>query len=87
MGSDYPHDEGTGPYTREHLRALFHDTDPAELRQILAVNAADLYGFDLEALAPLAQQYGPTVEEISTPLTELPDKPNEALLNSVGKWL
>ena len=86
-GSDYPHDEGTGPYTREHLRALFHDTDPAELRRILAVNAADLYGFDLEALAPLAQQYGPTVDEIAEPLTELPDKPNEALLNSVGKWL
>ena len=27
-GSDYPHDEGTWPYTREHLRQLFHDTDP-----------------------------------------------------------
>ena len=27
-GSDYPHDEGTWPFTREHLRQLFHDTDP-----------------------------------------------------------
>ena len=39
-GSDYPHDEGTAPYTREHLRQLFHDTDPAELQQLLAGNAA-----------------------------------------------
>ena len=40
-GSDYPHDEGTGPFTREHLRQLFHDIDRAELQQILAGNAAD----------------------------------------------
>ena len=86
-GSDYPHDEGTYPYTREHLRALFHDTDPAELRRLLAGNVAELYEFDLDALAPLAAEYGPTIEEIATPLTELPPEPNEALLNSVGQWL
>jgi hypothetical protein len=84
-GSDYPHDEGTGPFTREHLRALFHDTEPAELRRILAGNAAELYDFDLDALAPLAASVGPTVEVIAQPLTELPDDPNEALMNSVGK--
>ena len=86
-GSDYPHDEGTAPFTREHLRALFSDTDPAELRRLLAGNVADLYGFDLDALAPMAAQFGPTVGEIATPLTEMPDEPNEALLNSVGEWL
>jgi hypothetical protein len=86
-GSDYPHDEGTYPFTREHLRALFHDTDPAELRRLLAGNVAELYGFDVDALAPLAAKFGPTVDEIATPLTELPDEPNEALLNSVGQWL
>jgi predicted TIM-barrel fold metal-dependent hydrolase len=86
-GSDYPHDEGTEPFTREHLRALFHDTDPTELRRLLAGNVADLYGFDLDALAPLAARFGPTVDEIATPLTEMPDEPNEALLNSVGEWL
>ena len=86
-GSDYPHDEGTAPFTREHLRALFHDTDQAELRRLLAGNAADMYGFDLDALAPLAAKVGPTVDEIATPLTELPDEPNEALLSAVGEWL
>jgi predicted TIM-barrel fold metal-dependent hydrolase len=82
-GSDYPHDEGTHPFTREHLRALFHDVDPAEMRRILAGNAAELYGFDLDALAPLAAQHGPIVAEIATPLDGLPDNPNEALLASV----
>ncbi len=82
-GSDYPHDEGTYPYTREHLRQLFSGTDPSELRQILAGNAARLYDFDLDALAPLAAEFGPTVAEIATPLDVLPDPPNEALLKGV----
>jgi hypothetical protein len=81
-GSDYPHDEGTGPFTREHLRQLFCDTDPTELQQLLAGNAAKLYEFDLNALKPLAQQYGPTVGEIQQPLLELPENPNEALLRA-----
>jgi predicted TIM-barrel fold metal-dependent hydrolase len=79
-GSDYPHNEGTGPFTREHLRQLFCDWDPADLQQILAGTAAQMYDFDLDALEPLAHQYGPTVAEIAQPLTELPDEPNEALL-------
>ncbi|GIU88357.1 MAG: hypothetical protein KatS3mg009_2872 [Acidimicrobiia bacterium] len=83
-GSDYPHDEGTWPYTREHLRQLFWDTDPAELQDILAGNAAKVYGFDLDALAPLAEKVGPTVEELSRPLDRLPDEPNEALLKAAG---
>jgi predicted TIM-barrel fold metal-dependent hydrolase len=78
-GSDYPHDEGTYPYTLEHLRMRFHDTPQAELRKILAENAAKLYGFDLDALAPLASKIGPTVDEVATPLDALPDEPNEAI--------
>ena len=58
-GSDYPHDEGTYPFTREHLRQLFHDSRPTELQQILAGNAAALYDFDLDALAPLADEGRP----------------------------
>lgn len=84
-GSDYPHDEGTPPYTREHLRLIFHDTPEAELRDILAGNAAKLYGFDLDKLAPLAAEYGPTVEEIARPLDKLPENPNSALLKGVSK--
>jgi len=79
-GSDYPHNEGTHPFTREHLRQRFHDVPPEDLQAVLAGNAAALYGFDLDALRPLAEQVGPTVGELAQPLTELPENPNEALL-------
>lgn len=82
-GSDYPHDEGSGPYSREHLRQVMSDIDEAEKRKILGENAAALYGFDLEALAPLAAKYGPTVEELAQPLDELPENPNSALLRNL----
>ena len=82
-GSDYPHDEGTFPYTREHLRQLFHDTSSDELQQLLAGNVTALYDFDLAALAPLAAEVGPTVAELARPLDELPAEPNEALLKAV----
>ena len=78
-GSDYPHDEGTYPYTRENLRARFSDAPEAELRQILAGNAAEMYDFDLDALAPLAARIGPTVEEVATPIDEVPDKALERI--------
>jgi predicted TIM-barrel fold metal-dependent hydrolase len=83
-GSDYPHNEGTHPYTREHLRQLFHEWQPDDLQQILARSAADLYDFDLDALAPIAAKVGPTVAELAEPLRELPDTPNEALLRAAG---
>ena len=78
-GNDYPHDEGTYPFTRETLRQVFHDVPEPEMRAILGANAAALYGFDLAALAPLAAQFGPTVAELSETLTELPDNANQAL--------
>lgn len=81
-GSDYPHDEGTGPFSREHLRQLFHSTPESTLRDFLAGNAARLYDFDLAALAPVAERFGPTVDELATPLDRLPDNPNEALLKA-----
>ena len=83
-GSDYPHDEGTYPFTREHLRQLFHATPESEMRAMLAGNAAELYGFDLAALAPIADQVGPTVKELATPLDALPEHPNEALLKAAA---
>jgi predicted TIM-barrel fold metal-dependent hydrolase len=79
-GSDYPHDEGTHPYTRQHLRQVFAGTPEAQMRKLLAGNAAKLYDFDLAALAPMAAKYGPTVAELNEPLDALPENPNEALL-------
>jgi predicted TIM-barrel fold metal-dependent hydrolase len=84
-GSDYPHDEGTPPYSKEHLRQVFHRVGEPEMRRILAENAAKLYHFDLEKLAPLAERYGPSVEEIAQPLEALPERPNRALLRATSK--
>ena len=78
-GSDYPHDEGTHPYTREHLRSRFADVDPAEVKMMLTDNAAALYDFGVDALAPLAAKHGPTVDEIRTPIDAVPDKTLERL--------
>jgi predicted TIM-barrel fold metal-dependent hydrolase len=81
-GSDYPHDEGSGPFSREHLRQVMSHIDEEEKRKILGANAAKLYDFDLDALAPLAAKYGPTVDELAQPLEELPPNPNSALLRA-----
>jgi predicted TIM-barrel fold metal-dependent hydrolase len=78
-GSDYPHDEGSHPYTREHLRARFSDVDPSDVRKMLSENAAALYDFDLAALAPLAARIGPTVAEIATPIDAIPEKELELM--------
>jgi len=83
-GSDYPHDEGTHPFTREHLRQLFSDRDEAWMRTFLAGTAAKVYDFDLDALAPIAATYGPEVAEITKPLVDLPPDANEALLAGAG---
>jgi hypothetical protein len=78
-GSDYPHDEGTYPFTREHLRQVFEGVDPTLMQRLLAENAANLYEFDLAKLAPIAAEVGPTHAEIAEPLTSLPENANEAL--------
>jgi len=72
-GSDYPHHESTYPHTREGLRRSFAGTDPAELQQLLAGNAAGVYGFDLEALAEVAARVGPMVGELAEPYAGVPE--------------
>jgi predicted TIM-barrel fold metal-dependent hydrolase len=67
-GSDYPHKEGTAPFTGEALRASFAGVDPAEVQQMLADNTARTYGFDLDALRPIADEIGPRVADVDIPL-------------------
>jgi predicted TIM-barrel fold metal-dependent hydrolase len=71
-GNDYPHYEGCYPYSRENMRLAFAGVDPAEVRMMLGENAAKLYGFDADALAPLAERIGVTPELVATPLEEIP---------------
>ena len=56
-GSDFPHVEGTWPYSRKHLSDVMVDVPEDERQKILAGNPARMLGFDLEKLAktPAAQ--------------------------------
>ena len=83
-GADFPHHEGTAPYTRQSLRGLVHSVPEAELRPLLADNAARLYGADVGFLQTVADRVGPTVEELATPLRadEIPDDVNFAYLRA-----
>jgi predicted TIM-barrel fold metal-dependent hydrolase len=79
-GSDYPHYEGTFPFTREALRLTFADVAPEETRAMLGENAAKLYGFDLDALAPIAERVGLLPEYVQKPLDEIPEAATSPML-------
>ena len=63
-GNDYPHPEGTWPNTLEWLKRSFHDIPVEETRQMLGLAAAEVYGFDIDALKPLADRIGPTADDL-----------------------
>ncbi|HEY7106390.1 MAG TPA: amidohydrolase family protein [Acidimicrobiia bacterium] len=63
-GNDFPHPEGTWPHTREWLRSMYHNIPIDETRQMLGLNAAAVYDFDVDALRPLAAEVGPTPAEL-----------------------
>ena len=77
-GTDYPHVEGSHPFTREHLRLTFAGMDPDEIQQLVGLNAAKVYDFDVDALAKVAARVGPTKAEIAKPISR-DEIPNEAL--------
>jgi predicted TIM-barrel fold metal-dependent hydrolase len=63
-GNDFPHPEGTWPHTKEWLQTAFNDIPVDETQQMLGGNAAECYHFDTAALRPLADQFGPTPEDL-----------------------
>lgn len=63
-GTDYPHPEGTWPNTIARLRADFGDVPAEDARKMLGETAARCYGFDLDALRPIADRIGPTPEDL-----------------------
>ena len=77
-GTDFPHDEGSSPFTTEALRATLFDVPVEECRAMLGGNAGPLYGFDLDALATVAANVGPRIDEVHQPLTERPAHRGEA---------
>lgn len=85
-GTDFPHEEGTTPYSKEALRSTFSGVDEAKCRQMFAGTAAHVYGFDLDALVDVATRIGPTVDEIATPLAddEVPESNSAAFAGIFG---
>jgi predicted TIM-barrel fold metal-dependent hydrolase len=72
-GGDFPHVEGSYPYSREALRATFAEMPALEVQQMTSTNAANVYGFDLPMLQTVGGRIGPTVGEVAIPLDRFPD--------------
>ena len=67
-GADIPHSEGTHPFTVEAIRVMLWDLPEDKRDELVATRAASLYGFDLTVLQAVADQIGPTVDELAVPL-------------------
>jgi predicted TIM-barrel fold metal-dependent hydrolase len=72
-GSDFPHEEGTFPHSRESLAYTYAGVDPGEVVQMVGANAAEVYGFDLDDLTPIAAQLGPEVDEVRAGIDRIPE--------------
>jgi hypothetical protein len=65
-GADYPHLEGAAPVHRLILRQVFGGMPEEDVRRMLGLNAARIYGFDLAQLEAVADRVGPTVADLTT---------------------
>jgi hypothetical protein len=75
-----PHTEGS--FAPASLRLLFSDVPEDEVRTMTSTAAAEVYGCDLDKLQAVADEIGPTVEEVATPVT--PDElPSESMSASI----
>lgn len=75
-GSDFPHPEGTWPYTETCLQHAFHGVPEDELVRILGTNALDLFDFDADALHSIAERIGPRATRVTR---EPEERPNDYL--------
>jgi predicted TIM-barrel fold metal-dependent hydrolase len=78
-GVDYPHSEGTFPFSLEALQLTFSDVPETEVRRMLGATAAEVFGFDLTYLQELADLVGPKVEDVAHPPKRLPKVPEECM--------
>jgi predicted TIM-barrel fold metal-dependent hydrolase len=78
-GVDYPHSEGTFPYSREAIAHTFSDVPSDEVYDMLGGTAARVFGFDRGRLQQVADRIGPTVRDVRTRPARLPSVPEESL--------
>ncbi len=72
-GGDFPHEEGTFPHTREALAHTYAGIDPVEVERMVGANAAEVYGFDLAHLRPVADRVGPEVAAVFAGIETIPE--------------
>jgi predicted TIM-barrel fold metal-dependent hydrolase len=74
-GADYPHLEGAAPVHRLVLRQVFGGMPEEDVRRMLGANAVDVFGFNAAQLQAVADRVGPTVADLSTPISldEIPE--------------
>jgi predicted TIM-barrel fold metal-dependent hydrolase len=63
-GSDYPHIEGTWPWTLQSLQTTFRGIAPLHVKKMTCDNAVAAYGFDKERLRTVADRVGPTIRQL-----------------------
>ena len=80
-GADYPHSEGSYPYTTEALRAAFADVPAAEVKTDARDDRGRRLRFDLPALREIGDRVGPTVAEVPVPLDPT-DYPSDSTCNA-----
>jgi predicted TIM-barrel fold metal-dependent hydrolase len=83
-GSDFPHEEGTYPHSAEAIRHTFAGVPTPEVHAMLGGTAARVYGFDLAALAALAERHGPSIDQVTAGLDALPDSESLAFEGRYG---
>jgi predicted TIM-barrel fold metal-dependent hydrolase len=74
FGADFPHVEGAWGQTTQYLQATIGHAGmtPPEARQFLGATAADVFGFDTDALAEVAARCGPSLDDVLTPSDAMP---------------
>ncbi len=72
-GRDYPHPEGTWPYTAQSMRKTFSGLPDALVRAILGETSLRVLDLDRDALLPIAARIGPTVEALAEPYAGAPE--------------
>ena len=70
FGRDYPHTEGTWPNTGDYLRGLLAGVPDDEVRLMLGENGIRFLGLDRAKLAAIADDIGPTIDEITRGASE-----------------
>jgi len=71
-GADYPHIEGTWPHSLAALREACTGCSAEEIRMMASETAAAVYGFDLDALRPVAESIGPSLDDLVEPASPPP---------------